>query len=188
MELIFATHNQHKLEELQQLLNSNIRLKSLTNISFHQDIEETGKTFRENAYIKAKTIADHTQKNVFADDSGLVIEALNGAPGILSARFAGTGKSEDNIAKVLNLLENEDNRNAYFIAVFCLIFDDETHYFEGKVHGKITQEIRGIDGFGYDPIFIPDGFDKSFAEMTAQEKNSISHRYIATQQLNDFLT
>lgn len=188
MELIFATHNQHKVDELQQMLKGRVLIQSLTDIDFHEDIEESGKTFDENAYIKAKSISEKINRNVFADDSGLVIEALNGEPGIFSARYAGTGNSLDNIAKVLKKLENEEHRKAYFITVICLIFDGKTHFFEGKVWGNITKEIRGTDGFGYDPIFVPEGYDKTFAEMSADEKNNISHRYLATQQLIEFLS
>jgi len=188
MELIFATHNQHKLEEVKQMLPQTIQFKSLTEIDFHDEIEETGSTFIENARIKAQTIHQKTGHNVFADDSGLVIEALNGAPGVYSARYAGTGKSEDNIAKVLEELKGIENRNAYFIAVFCLILNGEEHLFEGRINGTISSEILGADGFGYDPIFIPEGNIKSFAQMSAQEKNSMSHRGRAVEQLNNFLT
>ena len=188
MELIFATHNQHKLEEVKQMLPSAIQFKSLTEIGFHDEIEETGTTFIENARIKAETISSKTGVNVFADDSGLVIEALDGAPGVYSARYAGTGKSEDNIAKVLQELEGVTNRNAYFIAVFCLILDGKEYLFEGRVNGTIATEILGADGFGYDPIFIPEGYTSSFAQMSAEEKNSMSHRGRAVEQLNEFLT
>ncbi|QTV05962.1 RdgB/HAM1 family non-canonical purine NTP pyrophosphatase [Faecalibacter bovis] len=188
MELIFATHNQHKLEEVKQMLPQNIQFKSLTEINFHDDIEETGSTFKENASIKAQTIFQKTGVNVFADDSGLVIEALDGAPGVYSARYAGTGKSEDNIAKVLEELKGIENRKAYFIAVFCLILDGKEYFFEGRVNGTIADVVLGADGFGYDPIFIPEGHSKSFAQMSAEEKNSMSHRGHAVEQLNEFLT
>lgn len=188
MELIFATHNQHKLEEVKQMLPQNLQFKSLTEIDFHDEIEETGTTFIENATIKAQTIFQKTGVNVFADDSGLVIEGLDGAPGVYSARYAGTGKSEDNIAKVLEELKGIENRKAYFIAVFCLILDGKEYFFEGRVNGTIAEEILGADGFGYDPIFIPEGYTKSFAQMTAEEKNSMSHRGRAVEQLNEFLT
>ena len=187
MELIFATHNQHKLEEVKQMLPQNILFKSLTDIGFNDEIDETGTTFIANAKIKADTIYRKTGCNVFADDSGLVIEALNGAPGVYSARYAGTGKSEDNIAKVLKELEGTTNRTAYFIAVFCLILDGKEYFFEGRVNGTIATEILGKDGFGYDPIFIPEGFDKSFAQMLPEEKNSMSHRGRAVEQLYQFL-
>ena len=188
MELIFATHNQHKLEEVQQMLPKNLQFKSLTEINFHDEIEETGDTFIENARIKAQTIFEKTGVNVFADDSGLVIDGLNGAPGVYSARYAGTGKSEDNIAKVLEELKGNTNRNAYFIAVFCLILDGKEYFFEGRVNGTISEEILGKDGFGYDPIFIPEGYSQSFAQMSAEEKNSMSHRGRVVEQLNEFLT
>ena len=188
MELIFATHNNNKVKEVTKMLPSYLSMKSLTDINFFDEIEETGTTFEENAQLKAKTIFDKTGKNIFADDSGLVIEALNGAPGVYSARYAGTGKDEDNIAKALKELEGKTNRKAYFISIFCLILDGKEYFFEGRVNGTIATEIMGKNGFGYDPIFIPDGFSKSFAQMSPEEKNAISHRGKAVEKLNDFLT
>lgn len=188
MELIFATHNDHKVKEVAQMLPSYLTMKSLTDINFHDEIDETGKTFEENALLKAKTIFDKTNKNIFADDSGLVIDALDGAPGVYSARYAGTGKDADNVAKALKELEGKTNRKAYFISIFCLILNGKEYFFEGKVNGTISTEICGEDGFGYDPIFIPDGYSKSFAQMTAEEKNNISHRGLAVKKLSDFLT
>ncbi|ADX68287.1 RdgB/HAM1 family non-canonical purine NTP pyrophosphatase [Weeksella virosa] len=188
MELIFATHNQDKLKELQALLPETIQLQSLTDLNFHDDIEETGNTFEENAFIKTKTIYEKFHQPVFADDSGLVIDALNGRPGVFSARYAGTKNSEDNIAKVLKELEGISNRKAYFISVFCLMINDEVHYFEGRIEGEIMNENKGNKGFGYDPIFRPSGFDYTFAEMSAEEKNAISHRSIATQKLIHYIT
>lgn len=188
MELIFATHNNNKVKEVTKMLPSYLSMKSLTAIDFFEEIEETGKTFEENALLKAKTIFNKTGKNVFADDSGLVIEALDGAPGVYSARYAGTGKDEDNIAKALKELDGKTNRKAYFISIFCLILNGKEYFFEGRVNGTIATEIMGNNGFGYDPIFIPDGFSKSFAQMTPQEKNAISHRGKAIGKLNDFLT
>ncbi len=187
MELIFATHNNNKVKEVTKMLPSYLSMKSLTDINFFDEIEETGTTFEKNAQLKAKTIFDKTGKNIFADDSGLVIEALDGAPGVYSARYAGTGKDEDNIAKALKELEGETNRKAYFISIFCLILNGKEYFFEGRVNGTIATEIMGDNGFGYDPIFIPDGFSKSFAQMTAEEKNAISHRGKAVEKLNDFL-
>ena len=187
MELIFATHNNNKVKEVTKMLPSYLSMKSLTDINFFDEIEETGTTFEKNAQLKAKTIFDKTGKNIFADDSGLVIEALDGAPGVYSARYAGTGKDEDNIAKALKELEGKTNRKAYFISIFCLILDGKEYFFEGRVNGTIATEIMGDNGFGYDPIFIPDGFSKSFAQMTAEEKNAISHRGKAVEKLNDFL-
>lgn len=188
MELIFATHNNNKVKEVTKMLPSYLSMKSLTAIDFFEEIEETGKTFEENALLKAKTIFNETGKNVFADDSGLVIEALDGAPGVYSARYAGTGKDEDNIAKALKELDGKTNRKAYFISIFCLILNEKEYFFEGRVNGTIATEIMGNNGFGYDPIFIPDGFSKSFAQMTPEEKNAISHRGKAIEKLNDFLT
>ncbi|HBX62819.1 RdgB/HAM1 family non-canonical purine NTP pyrophosphatase [Empedobacter sp.] len=188
MELIFATHNNNKVKEVTKMLPSYLSMKSLTDINFFDEIEETGTTFEENAQLKAKTIFDKTGKNIFADDSGLVIEALDGAPGVYSARYAGTGKDEDNIAKALKELEGKTNRKAYFISIFCLILDGKEYFFKGRVNGTIATEIMGDNGFGYDPIFIPDGFSKSFAQMSPEEKNAISHRGKAVEKLNDFLT
>ncbi|MFV0224564.1 RdgB/HAM1 family non-canonical purine NTP pyrophosphatase [Empedobacter falsenii] len=188
MELIFATHNNNKVKEVTKMLPSYLSMKSLTAIDFFEEIEETGETFEENALLKAKTIFNKTGKNVFADDSGLVIEALDGAPGVYSARYAGTGKDEDNIAKALKELDGKTNRKAYFISIFCLILNEKEYFFEGRVNGTIATEIMGNNGFGYDPIFIPDGFSKSFAQMTPEEKNAISHRGKAIEKLNDFLT
>ncbi len=187
MELIFATHNNNKVKEVAQILPSYLSMKSLTDIGFFDEIEETGKTFEENALLKAKTIFEKTGKNIFADDSGLVIEALNGAPGVYSARYAGTGKDEDNIAKALKELDGKTNRKAYFISIFCLILNGKEYFFEGRIDGTISTEILGENGFGYDPIFIPDGFSKSFAQMSAEEKNAISHRAKAVEKLNIFL-
>lgn len=188
MELIFATHNNNKVKEVTKMLPSYLSMKSLTDINFFDEIEETGTTFEENAQLKAKTIFDKTGKNIFVDDSGLVIEALDGAPGVYSARYAGTGKDEDNIAKALKELEGKTNRKAYFISIFCLILDGKEYFFKGRVNGTIATEIMGDNGFGYDPIFIPDGFSKSFAQMSPEEKNAISHRGKAVEKLNDFLT
>ncbi|MCA4777593.1 RdgB/HAM1 family non-canonical purine NTP pyrophosphatase [Empedobacter stercoris] len=188
MELIFATHNNNKVKEVTKMLPSYLSMKSLTAIDFFEEIEETGETFEENALLKAKTIFNKTGKNVFADDSGLVIEALDGAPGVYSARYAGTGKDEDNIAKALKELDGKTNRKAYFISIFCLILNGKEYFFEGRVNGTIATEIKGDNGFGYDPIFIPDGFSKSFAQMTPEEKNAISHRGKAIGKLNNFLT
>ncbi|WP_312313498.1 RdgB/HAM1 family non-canonical purine NTP pyrophosphatase [Empedobacter brevis] len=188
MELIFATHNNNKVKEVKKMLPSYLSMKSLTDIHFFDEIEETGETFEENAQLKAKIIFEKTGKNIFADDSGLVIEALNGAPGVYSHRYAGTGRDEDNIAKALKELEGKTNRKAYFISVFCLILNEKEYFFEGRVNGTIATEILGDNGFGYDPIFIPDGHTKSFAQMTAEEKNTISHRGKAVEKLNEFLT
>ena len=133
MELIFATHNDHKVKEVAQMLPSYLTMKSLTDINFHDEIDETGKTFEENALLKAKTIFEKTNKNIFADDSGLVIDALDGAPGVYSARYAGTGKDADNVTKALKELEGKTNRKAYFISIFCLILNGKEYFFEEEL-------------------------------------------------------
>lgn len=187
MELIFASHNEHKVEEIRAILPERIRLLSLNDIGFQDEIEETGSTLEANAQIKAETIFKLTGKNVFADDTGLFVEALNGLPGVHSARYAGTGKFEDNIVKLLNELNGKTNRNAYFKTVICLIWEGKKYFPEGIIEGQIQEQAVGSDGFGYDPLFLPDGFQKTFAEMTAIEKNHISHRFIAVQKLIEIL-
>ncbi|TWP26622.1 RdgB/HAM1 family non-canonical purine NTP pyrophosphatase [Apibacter muscae] len=187
MEILLATQNEHKKEEIINILPQNFNLKTFNDYNFKGEIEESGKTFEENAYIKAKFGFDLTNIPSFADDSGLVIEALNGEPGIYSARYAGTGSFNDNIAKVLKNLESHSNRNAYFISVICWVFKDEVQYFEGKIHGTISENIRGENGFGYDPIFIPNGYDISFSEFPPAQKNLISHRAIALYKFTNFL-
>ncbi|MFC2104668.1 non-canonical purine NTP diphosphatase [Bacteroidota bacterium] len=188
MELVFATNNRHKLEEVQKLLGDKIRLLSLKDISFFDEIPEDYDTLRENAHQKAKYIYDRYKLNCFADDTGLEIDALKGAPGVMSARYAGIGCTfEDNINKVLKELKGEENRTACFRTVISLILDNKEYYFEGSVEGEILKEKSGEGGFGYDPVFKPLGFNKSFAEMDMDEKNKISHRGRATQKLVDFL-
>lgn len=188
MELIFATHNAHKLKEVQEMLPHQ-QLLSLDDISFNEEIEETGKSFEANARIKSETVFRTSKIAVFSDDSGLVVEALDGAPGIYSARYSDSGTDSDNVQKLLKELEGKTNRKAYFICVICLInTSHETYFFEGKIHGSIATKIMGENGFGYDPIFIPEKHDCSFAQMQAEEKNTLSHRAIAIKQLNTFLT
>src|SRR5690606_22551663 len=171
MELIFASHNEGKVKEIKAMVSDKIQILSLNDIDFHEEIPETGTTLEENSNIKARTIHELTGKNVFADDSGLFVEALGGAPGVFSARYAGTGNSQDNITKLLEELNEISNRNAYFKSVFCLIFNGEEFYFDGEVHGKILSKTKGNQGFGYDPVFVPEGFDLTFAEMDAKAKN-----------------
>lgn len=185
-KLVFATHNQHKAQEVQQMLPG-FKILTLTDIGFHDEIEETGLSFHENAEIKTDAIKASTDFPVFSDDSGLVIPALNNEPGIYSARYAGTGNSKDNINKVLAKLENSDDREAYFQAVICLFMNGEKHFFEGKTHGMILRKIQGEGGFGYDPVFQPQGYSLSFAEMDPEEKNRISHRGKAIAQMKKFL-
>lgn len=187
MELIFASHNEGKVKEIKAMVSDKIQILSLNDINFHQEIEETGNTLEENARIKARTIYDFTGKNVFADDSGLFVEALKGGPGVFSARYAGTGNSNDNMTKLLKELDKNPNRNAYFKSVFCLILNGEEIYFDGEVHGKITGQQEGDKGFGYDPVFIANGYDMTFAEMNPKEKNLISHRSKAVQKLINFI-
>ncbi len=188
MELVFATNNRHKLEEIQNLLGNKIKLLSLKDISFFEEIPEDYDTLKENAQQKARYIYDRYKLNCFADDTGLEIDYLNGAPGVLSARYAGESCSfEDNIVKTLKELDGAENRKARFRTVISLILDGKEHYFEGAVDGNILTEKHGVGGFGYDPIFRPLGFDKSFAEMDMDEKNKISHRARAAQKLVDFL-
>jgi XTP/dITP diphosphohydrolase len=187
-QLVFATNNRHKLEEVAAKLNGKIKLLSLDDIGCHADIAETGQTFAANASIKSGYIYNQYQLNCFGDDSGLEIDALNNEPGIYSARYAGLhGNHQANIAKVLDKLKDNDNRKARFRTVISLIWNGEEHFFEGTVEGTIRHELSGSDGFGYDPIFEPDGYDITFAEMSMDEKNSISHRGRAMDKLIAFL-
>lgn len=187
-QLVFATNNAHKLEEVAPKLEGRIQLLSLDDINFHDDIAETGATFRENASIKSHYIYNKYRVNCFGDDSGLEIDALNGEPGVYSARYAGEhGNHAANMAKVLEKLSSETNRTARFRTVICLVRGGDEHFFEGTVEGTIRHELSGTAGFGYDPIFQPDGYNVTFAEMTLAEKNQISHRAIAVEKLIEFL-
>jgi XTP/dITP diphosphohydrolase len=189
MELVFATNNQHKLAEISHLLGDSFKLISLKDLKITDDIPEDFPTLEENALFKARFINKLTGKNVFADDTGLEIEALNRKPGVHSARFAGSGRNFDaNIDKVLLLLDRMKNRTAMFRTIITLILEDNEYIFEGRVTGRIITERRGEKGFGYDPIFIPDGMDKTFAEMDLNEKNRISHRADAFNKLKLFLS
>jgi XTP/dITP diphosphohydrolase len=187
-ELIFATNNLHKLTEIQSIIGDHFVLKSLKQIGCNEDIPETAPTLEGNALIKAQYIFNKYGKNCFADDTGLEIEALDGRPGVFSARYATDGHDfEANIDKVLEELTEAENRKARFRTVIVLILDGSVHYFEGIVNGKIITERKGAKGFGYDPVFLPDGYDKTFAEMPLSEKNKISHRAQAVGKLVDFL-
>ncbi len=186
-EILIATHNQHKKEEIQQILGSDFNVTSLADYDLHDEIVEDGNTFHENALIKAKYCFEKTGKPSLGDDSGLVVEALNGRPGIYSARYAGNHDFAKNMAKVLDEMKDEDNREAYFVTVMCLVDGSGTHYFEGRVYGNLTREIRGEKGFGYDPIFIPEHHEITFAEMKPEDKNAISHRKKAIELFLDFL-
>lgn len=183
-ELVIATNNQHKVEEIRRALGNKIKLISLKDLGCREEIPEDGTTLKENAYQKAKYVWDKYKKNCFADDTGLMVEALGGAPGVYSARYAGEHCSfDDNIDLLLENMEGKTNRNAYFATVICLIQDGEPVYFEGKCEGCILTERYGRGGFGYDPIFMPKGYGESFAEISMEEKNKISHRGKATEKL-----
>lgn len=186
--LVVASNNQHKLEEIEAIIGKYYALQSMASIGFVEEIEETGTTFYENAAIKARAIFKRYGVDCLSDDSGLAIDALNGAPGVYSARFAGEPVDhQKNIEKVLSRLEGESNRHARFVTVLCLIRNGEEYFFEGEIKGTILNELRGSNGFGYDPIFVPEGYDKSFAELDPAEKNKISHRSNALQKMQEFL-
>lgn len=188
MKLVFATHNQNKLEEVKAILPNSIFLFSLDDIGCHEEIPETGKTLSDNAKIKADYVTQTYGLDCFSDDTGLLIDALKGAPGVYSARYAGTQKNaEDNMDKVLSELKDVEERSARFKTVIHLNLKGKSHVLEGVVEGWITQAREGSGGFGYDPIFKPLGFDKTFGELPASIKNSISHRGKAINALVEFL-
>ena len=187
MELLVATHNLHKKEEIQQILGTEYLITTLTDYDLNDEIVEDGKTFQENALIKAKYCFEKTGKASLGDDSGLVVEALDGRPGIFSARYAGDHDFKKNIAKVLEELKGEPNRKAYFITMLCFKDEQGDHFFEGRVYGNITDKPFGEGGFGYDPIFTPEDHNQTFAEMHVEEKNKISHRKLALDQFIQFL-
>lgn len=188
IQLVFATNNLNKLKEVEDLLTDFIDLKSLSDINCFVEIPETANTLDGNAILKANFVTQKFQLNCFADDTGLEVESLNGAPGVYSARYAGeAANSENNIEKLLINLKNKSNRKAQFRTVIALNLSGKQYLFEGVCKGKIIEEKRGNEGFGYDPIFIPDGYAKTFAEMNREEKNKISHRGKAIQQLVQFL-
>ena len=187
-QLVFATNNAHKLDEVRKILGEKFNVLSLKKIGCNDDIAETAETFDGNALIKARYIRDKYGYDCFADDSGLEIDALGGAPGVYSARYAGEAHdSEKNMAKVLEQLQGIENRAARFRTVIALILDGKEHLFEGEITGRIIEERRGAGGFGYDPIFIPDGETRTFAEMDDAQKNGISHRARAVKKLVAFL-
>ena len=186
--LIFATNNANKVQEIQSLVGADFKIIPLTEAGIDIDIPEPHESFQDNAFEKATTIFKITNQNCFSEDTGLEIEVLNGAPGVKSARYAGEHRDfRANIDKVLLELEHVENRNAQFRTVICLLWDNTTYFFEGICKGHITTEMHGDKGFGYDPIFIPEGSNKSFAEMTMAEKNKYSHRQKAVTQLFEFL-
>lgn len=192
MNLIFATNNQHKLLEIRHIFEKqgldHIQLLGLKEIGFTGEIEEPGDTLEENALIKARFIHSKYGKNCFADDTGLEVDALDGQPGVYSARYAGEGCSyQDNVVKLLDSLNGIADRSARFRSVIALIINEKEYLFEGIVTGSILMAAKGTNGFGYDPVFMPDGFQLTYAEMPADIKNSISHRYLALEKMIRFL-
>lgn len=188
MNIVFATNNKNKVKEIQTLLPKKISILSLKDINCFDDIPETKDTLEGNSEQKADYVKNNFGNDCFADDTGLFIESLNGEPGVYSARYAGEdGNAKANIKKVLSKIDGIDNRKAYFKTIICLILNNEKHYFEGRVDGKIISTEKGVDGFGYDPIFVPDDYETSFAEMPLSEKNKISHRARAVKKLIAFL-
>ena len=189
MELVFVSGNNNKVKEIRKKLPLIYQLKGLKDLNFTEDIPETSNTFEGNAKQKASYIYSKFNMNCFADDSGLEVDYLNGAPGVYSARFAGKEKNDNkNNSLLLEKLNGVSNRKARFKTVICLILEGKEYFFEGFVEGVITEYGIGDGGFGYDPIFIPNGYDRTFAEMTLEEKNQLSHRAIAVQKMIDFLS
>lgn len=187
-KFVFATNNTHKLKEVSAILGKKIELLSMKDIDCNVDIPETADTLEGNALIKARYIFENYHLDCFADDTGLEVEALNGAPGVYSARYAGDAHdSEANMKKLLKEMENVENRRARFRTVFALIINGKEHLFEGIVKGEIIKNRKGTSGFGYDPVFVPEGYSQTFAEMGNELKNKISHRAMATQKLCHFL-
>ena len=187
MDLVFASNNQHKVAEIQAIIGSTILLKSLKDIGCTEEIPETGRTFEDNAGQKSHFVYSKYGYNCFADDSGLEIDALGGEPGVDSAHYSGTRNFEENMQLVLDKLGDSTERSARFRTVISLIIEGEEFLFEGSIEGRIATMRSGSEGFGYDPIFIPEGYEISFAEMSAEEKNRISHRAKATEKLISFL-
>lgn len=181
-KIVFATNNAHKLEEVAAMLGDAYEVLSLRAIGCNEDIPETAETFAGNAMLKARYVKEHYGYDCFADDSGLEVDALNGAPGVYSARYSGGG-SEENMAKLLQNMAEENERGAQFRTIIALLIGEDAHLFEGIVRGHITRERKGEGGFGYDPIFVPEGYDLTFAELGSEVKNRISHRAKAVEQL-----
>lgn len=187
--LVFATNNQHKLEEVKNITNHLVQIVSLSDIGCHDDIPETADTLEGNALLKARYVKEHYGYDCFADDTGLEVEILNNAPGVYSARYAGPGHdAEANMQKLLQEMEGKTNRKARFRTVIALIREGKEYLFDGIIDGVITQEKRGDSGFGYDPVFLPDGFTQTFAELGNHTKNKISHRALAVNKLAAFLS
>ena len=187
-KLVFATNNLHKLEEVSAILGNQIELLSLNDINCHIDIPETADTMEGNALLKSRFIYENYGMNCFADDTGLEVEALEGAPGVYSARYAGDGhNSEANMIKLLDNLKEKKNRKAQFRTAISLIIDEKEYLFEGIIKGEIGTIKKGDSGFGYDPIFVPEGYNETFAELGSDIKNKISHRALAINKLCEFL-
>ncbi len=187
-KLVFATNNRHKLEEVGDVLKDQLEILSLKEINCFDDIPETADTLEGNALLKAKHIYDNYGFDCFADDTGLEVEALDGRPGVYSARYAGEDQNAArNMEKLLRELEGQPNRRARFRTVVALIEGGKVSYFEGKIEGKIIEQQRGSTGFGYDPVFVPDGYSQTFAELGSEQKNKISHRALAVKELINFL-
>lgn len=188
MEIVFATNNENKIREIAQLLGDRFIVKTLKQIGCEEELEETQTTLQGNSHQKASYVAENYGVSCFADDTGLEIEALDGEPGVYSARYAGAKRSsEDNMDKVLTKLDGNSNRKAQFRTSICLVLNNQTHYFEGICSGEITTSRAGREGFGYDPIFRPTGKDETFAEMSKEDKNAISHRGIAVRKMVEWL-
>lgn len=186
--LVFATNNAHKAREVAQILGGDFQVKTLRDIGCAEEIEETEPSLEGNALLKARYVKEKYGHDCFSEDTGLEVEALNGAPGVHTARYAGEQRNaDDNIRLLLKNLEGEENRKAQFRTIIALIFEDKEILFEGICKGRITGQKSGTGGFGYDPVFVPDGFDKTFAELGDDLKNKISHRAKATEQLIAFL-
>jgi len=187
-KLVFATNNKHKLDEVRAILEPEFSIVSLAELNCTEDIPETADTLDGNALIKAQYIHDKFGLDCFADDTGLEVDALNGEPGVYSARYAGEDhNAQNNMCKVLAMLGENKNRSAKFRTVIALIQGGQTTYFEGRINGNITVQPRGASGFGYDPIFVPENYVSTFAQLSAEEKNQISHRALAVKKLVDYL-
>ena len=186
-QLVIASDNAGKIRELKDKIGAGIQLLSMRDIGFTGEIPEPFHTFHENAHAKADAIYRFSGNNVFADDSGICVPSLNGAPGVDSAHYCGRRDDEQNLQLLLRNLEGSSDRSAYYIAVICLIWQGEVHYFEGRCHGTILYQKQGDGGFGYDPIFQPNGYHQSFGQIPLATKNLISHRALATQKMLDFL-
>lgn len=186
---VFATNNQHKLEEVRKITDGLVHIVSLAEINCHDDIPETADTLEGNALLKARYVKEHYGLDCFADDTGLEVEALDNAPGVYSARYAGPGHdAEANMKKLLHEMQGKENRKACFRTVIALILDGKEYLFDGAIHGQITDEKKGEAGFGYDPIFVPDSYAETFAELGNDIKNRISHRALAVKELAAFLS